>query len=82
MVGWWTAAAVGLIVLCCAGSSLLAAGTLAAVGTWLGNPWGIGVAVLAALAAVALAWQRRTRHQDSADANCCPPHQGDRGAKR
>jgi hypothetical protein len=61
-------------ILCCGLPVLIAAGTLGAVGSVLGNPWAIGAAV--ALLIGLLAWRLRRRPPPSAnqpDSGCCPP---------
>ncbi|HEX3590471.1 MAG TPA: hypothetical protein VHV74_12645 [Pseudonocardiaceae bacterium] len=62
-----------LPVLCCGVPVLLAAGTLATVGSWLRNPWLIGAAALL----VATIVFRRARHRRPADQDCCPPRQNE-----
>jgi membrane protein implicated in regulation of membrane protease activity len=60
-----------LLLVCCAAPFLIAAGALGALGAWLGSPWVIAGAVLAALAVIATVW-RRHRRSHGAD-RCCPP---------
>lgn len=61
-LGWGAGAGV-LVVLCCAGPALIAAGALGAVGAWLANPWVIAIAVaIAATALVALLRRTSSRH--------------------
>ncbi len=62
------AGAVALMVLCCAGPTLVAAGVLGSVGAFLGNPLVIAAGVLLAVAAVLIVVCRRSHH-----AACCPP---------
>lgn len=47
------------MIICCAGPALIAAGTLAAIGAIIGNPWAIGAAGMLVLTAVALTTKRR-----------------------
>ncbi|MEU3143057.1 MULTISPECIES: hypothetical protein [unclassified Streptomyces] len=66
-----TAAGIGaalLMIACCAGPALIAAGALAGVGGVLGDPWVLATAVLVPVAAVTAVVRRRARR----DA-CCPP---------
>jgi hypothetical protein len=58
-----------LVIVCCAGPALIAAGVLAGIGGFLGNPWVIAAAVVVLVAAVT-AVVRRLR---SGRAACCPP---------
>lgn len=62
------AGAVALMVLCCAGPTLVAAGVLGSVGAFLGNPLVIAGGLLLAAAAVLIVIRRRSDH-----AACCPP---------
>lgn len=48
-----------LMVVCCAGPALIAAGTLAAIGAIIGNPWAFGAAGMLVLTAIALTTKRR-----------------------
>ncbi|PND53847.1 hypothetical protein [Rhodococcus sp. ENV425] len=57
-----------LMIACCAGPALIAAGALGAVGGILGNPWVIAAAVLALAAAVTAVIRHRARRSA-----CCPP---------
>lgn len=52
-----------LMVLCCAGPTLVAAGVLGSVGAFLGNPVVIAAGVLLAVAAVVIVVRRRPRVQ-------------------
>lgn len=64
-----------LMVVCCAGPALLAAGTLAAIGGALRNPWAIAAAGLLAYFAFALTarrWPRRNG-KSSTTTSCCSP---------
>lgn len=66
----WGAGAAVLMVACCAGSALIAAGALGAVGAWLAIPWVIGLAVaLGAASLVGLVRRTSSSHID----DCCPP---------
>ncbi len=58
-----------LMIVCCAGPVLIAAGALAGLGGFLGNPWVIAAAIVV-LAAVASAVTRRHRLGRAA---CRPP---------
>ncbi|GAA3093591.1 mercuric ion transport protein [Kribbella aluminosa] len=58
-----------LVILCCAGPALFAAGALAGIGGFLGNPWVIGAAVVVAAAAVTAVIRPRRAGRDE----CCPP---------
>lgn len=58
-----------LMIACCAGPALLAAGALGAIGGFLGNPWVIAAAVLVLAAAVTTVVRRRRGQRDA----CCPP---------
>lgn len=58
-----------LMIVCCAGPVLIAAGALAGVGGFLGNPWVIGAAVVVGVVAVAAVVRRRRSGRDA----CCPP---------
>ena len=74
-------AGVAVMVICCAGPVLVAAGALGVIGRLVGNP----VVVLAAVAAVtAVVMTVLRRHDRSGDAVCCPPgrHPQDTGASR
>lgn len=62
------AAAVLVTALCCAGPALIAGGALAAVCGLLENPWVIRAAVAVLVAAVAVVFARRAKHDD----HCCP----------
>jgi Flp pilus assembly protein TadB len=57
----WTLAA-AIVVVCCAGPALLAAGVLGPVSAMLGNPWVLAVAVLLAVGATGFAVHAR-RHR-------------------
>jgi mercuric ion transport protein len=57
-----------LVIVCCAGPALLAAGVLGAVGGFLANPWVIAAAVGLAILAVTLVARRRSHGED-----CCAP---------
>ncbi|MFC9543036.1 hypothetical protein ACFTXK_00060 [Streptomyces sp. NPDC056956] len=58
-----------LMIICCAGPALIAAGALAGIGGFLGNPWVITTAVVALAAAVAAVVRRRRSGRSA----CCPP---------
>ncbi|MES4829864.1 hypothetical protein ABVB25_22290 [Streptomyces anthocyanicus] len=58
-----------LMIVCCAGPALIAAGALAGIGGFLGNPWVITAAVLLLVAAVTAVVLRRRAGRDA----CCPP---------
>nr|WP_179367770.1 hypothetical protein [Streptomyces albidoflavus] len=58
-----------LMIACCAGPALIAAGALGTIGGFLGNPWVIAAAVLILAAAVTAAVRRRRGRRDA----CCPP---------
>lgn len=53
-----------LVIACCAGPVLIAAGALGALGAWLASPWVIAAAVVLMIAAVTAAVRRRS-HDDS-----------------
>jgi hypothetical protein len=53
--------AVVAVVVCCAGSVIISAGALAAVGTWVGSAIVTGVAALLVLGAVGNSLYRRRR---------------------
>ncbi|WP_219418053.1 hypothetical protein [Pseudonocardia nigra] len=76
----WSVAAgsafAGLMVLCCAGPALLAAGALGALGAVLANPVVIAIGVLLAAVAVLWAFRRRRRLARTGGHNCCPPRSG------
>lgn len=61
--------AVVLMVVCCAGPALIAAGVLAGIGRFIGSPIVIAGAVVLALVAVTAVVRRRRRDE------CCPPAQ-------
>ncbi len=61
-----------LVLVCCAGPALLAAGVLGAAGGVLRNPVLVGVAVLLVAVAVGALALRRAR--DRAKQSRCPPH--------
>lgn len=65
-----------LMIVCCAGPALIAAGVLGAVGRFLGNP--IVVAASVALAVVAVTAVVRRRGRDE----CCTPAQVDTESDR
>ncbi|MFF4544016.1 hypothetical protein [Streptomyces sp. NPDC001435] len=58
-----------LILVCCAGPALVAAGVLGALGGFLGNPWVIAAAALLLLTAVTAVVRRRRSGRSA----CCPP---------
>ncbi|MFI0107884.1 hypothetical protein ACH4NW_05875 [Streptomyces globisporus] len=58
-----------LMIVCCAGPVLVAAGALGALGGFLGNPWVITAAALLLVAAVTAVALRRRAGRDT----CCPP---------
>jgi len=58
-----------LIVACCAGPALVAAGTLGVLAAWLHNPALLGAAAGAAVATIAWLLARRQRPRPDA---CCP----------
>nr|WP_024127515.1 hypothetical protein [Streptomyces sp. F12]AHE40251.1 merT [Streptomyces sp. F12] len=58
-----------LMIVCCAGPALVAAGTLGALGGFLGNPWVIAAAIVVLVAAVTAVVRRRHSGRDV----CCPP---------
>lgn len=69
-----------LVIICCAGPTLLAAGAFAGVGGVLGNPWVIAAGALLLMAAVITVIRHRinrdTGPDTSGDVNrdaCCPP---------
>lgn len=67
-----------LMIICCAGPVLIASGTLAGIGAWVGSPWVIvGAVALAGLVLAALALGRlRDRAgtpSDESRPHCCPP---------
>jgi hypothetical protein len=62
-----------LMLLCCAGPALVAAGALGALAAWLRNPVLLGAA--AGAAAVALAWVAARRWRPAGD-SCCAPDSG------
>ncbi|MEU0118654.1 hypothetical protein ABZ137_34490 [Streptomyces bobili] len=66
-----------LMIACCAGPALMAAGAVAGIGGFLGNPWVIAAAVLVLAAAVTAAVRHRRGRRDA----CCPPT-GSRSADR
>lgn len=78
-VGLGAFAALVLMVLCCAGPALVAAGALGAFGAWLGNSWVIGGAILTVLLLVSAVWQRRQRGRRNMAGPCCPPESRARG---
>ncbi len=62
-----------LMVVCCAGPALLAAGTLAAIGGAVRDPWAIGAAAMLVLVAVSLTARRWPRNDGNRSAGgCCP----------
>lgn len=63
-----------LTVVCCALPVLLAAGALAGVGGFLGNPWVIGAGMTVLVLALLAATLRRGG-RDSIDHGCCPAHE-------
>lgn len=58
-----------VLIICCAGPALIAAGALGAIGGFLGNPWMIAAAVLVLVTAVTAVVRRRRLGRDA----CCPP---------
>lgn len=58
-----------LMIACCALPGLIAAGALAGLGGFVGNPWVITAAVLLAAAVIATVVRRRGSGRDG----CCPP---------
>ncbi|OEV03124.1 hypothetical protein [Streptomyces oceani] len=58
-----------LMIVCCAGPALIAAGALAGIGAFLGNPWVIAAAVVLLVATVTAVVRRRRSGRDA----CCPP---------
>jgi mercuric ion transport protein len=72
------AAGVAMVV-CCALPVLIAGGALGAIGSFLGNPWVIGAAVLLVGGGV-VAWRVR-RHAD-ASPDCCEPAEPTRRTER
>lgn len=58
-----------LMIVCCAGPALVAAGALAGVGGFLGNPWLIAAAVVLVAAGITAIVRRRRSGRDA----CCPP---------
>ncbi|MEU2607701.1 alkylmercury lyase family protein [Streptomyces albus] len=58
-----------LVIVCCAGPALIAAGALGALGGFLGNPWVIAAAVLLLAATVTAVVHRHRAGRDV----CCPP---------
>lgn len=69
-------AAAFLVIVCCAGPALIAAGALGAIGGFLGNPWVIAAVLLVLAAAVTAAVRRRRAGRDA----CCPPAGSTRSA--
>ncbi|GAA3137029.1 hypothetical protein GCM10010530_66550 [Kribbella aluminosa] len=63
-----------LMIVCCAGPVLIAAGALAGVGGLLGNPWVIAAAGFLVVAAVTAVVRRRRAGRDE----CCPPTEADK----
>lgn len=59
-----------LMVLCCAGPALIAAGALGVAAAWPHNPALLGTAAGAVVAIIA--WLLARRRRPGADA-CCPP---------
>jgi mercuric ion transport protein len=67
-----TAAGIGaalLVIVCCAGPVVLAAGALATIGAWLANPWVIAAGAALLIAALALVVRRRGEGKNA----CHPP---------
>lgn len=58
-----------LMIACCAAPALIAAGALAGIGGFLGNPWVIAIAVFFLATAVTALVRRRRSGRDA----CCPP---------
>jgi mercuric ion transport protein len=58
-----------LVIVCCAGPALIAAGVLGAIGGVLGNPWMIAAAIVVLVAAVTTVVRRRRPGRKA----CCPP---------
>jgi hypothetical protein len=58
-----------LVIACCAGPALVAAGVLGALGGFLGSPWVIAAAIVVLAAAVTAVIRRRRAGRDA----CCPP---------
>lgn len=50
-----------MVIVCCAGPALIAAGVLAGAGSWLGNPLLIALAVLVAAGVAVFVLRRRSR---------------------
>ncbi len=71
-----TLAALGaglLIVVCCAGPALIAAGALGAVGGALDSPWLLLLGAMAALAAIYQVRRRRHAPRLAKSDDCCQP---------
>lgn len=68
-MAWAGIGAALLMIVCCAGPVLIAAGALGALGGFLGSPWVIAAAVSVAAAAVMTVFLRRRSGRDA----CCPP---------
>lgn len=68
-----------LLILCCAAPALLAAGLLGGLGTWLGNPWVIAAAVVAALVVIWQVWTRHRRGNSGTSGGSSPPERDERG---
>ncbi|MEV5876405.1 hypothetical protein AB0L75_19655 [Streptomyces sp. NPDC052101] len=66
----WIGAAL-LVVLCCAGPTLVAAGALAGLGAWLSSPWLIAAAAVLLATAVITAI-----HRHRGNTSCRPPAGG------
>ncbi|MGW5214804.1 mercury transporter [Streptomyces sp. NPDC004051] len=62
-----------LMVICCAGPALVAAGALAGIGGLLGNPWVIATAVVVLAAAAAAPAATVVRRRRSGRDACCSP---------
>ncbi|MGH3864391.1 hypothetical protein [Actinokineospora sp.] len=69
---------VALMLLCCAGPALVAAGALGALGAILTNPFVLAASAVLAVPAIA-AWAVRRHHRDK---TCCPPSREDQETSR
>ncbi|GAB3701430.1 hypothetical protein [Nocardiopsis sp. NPDC006832] len=66
-----------LMIVCCAGPALVAAGALTGIGGFLGNPWVIATATVVVLVVVAVTTLARCR-RSGRDACCSPTRTEDR----